>query len=128
MESNYFNPEEIYQFTDVNGKDIDFNFIEDVFVGDKHYAFFAPCENQEGLDTDEVIGFIVEDGDDDSFTLKPVETEQELNAAFDEFIKKINEIEDTCECDCEDECNCGCHDGEECTCDSDDDKCTCDKK
>lgn len=135
-DKEYFSYDEPYTFTDNGGKEVEFNFIEEVYIDGVHYAFFAPIEKLDGLDTDEVVGFIVEDTDVEEFTLKPVTDEVELDKAFTEFIKKINEMaeaeeDDDDECDCDDEeCDCDCCgddcDDEDCDCDCHDDKEECD--
>lgn len=87
---------------DENGQSIEFEVI-DVYDLDG-VTYFAMVEAEDAESAEEVLIMRVE-GEGDDAELVTIESEAELEAAFDEFVKRDNE-----ECDCGGEdCGCGCH-------------------
>ena len=80
---------------DENGDKIDFEVI-DVFVLDG-VTYFAMVEAEEAETAEEVLIMRVE-GDGDDAELVTIESDAELEAAFEEFVRRDNE-----ECDCGEE-------------------------
>ncbi len=77
---------------DENGNKIDFEVI-DVYDLDG-VTYFAMIEAEDAENADEVLIMRVE-GEGDDAELVTIESDAELEAAFDEFVKRDNE-----ECDC----------------------------
>ena len=97
-------------------KDEEFYHLATLDVDGKWYIVMQPVEALPDIGEDEVLIYeIVTDKAGES-TFKPIESEEELQKVFDEFIRELEEHG----CDCDDCCDCdheGCNHDE---CDSDD--------
>ncbi len=90
-------------------KDEEFYHLATLDVDKKWYIVMQPVQPLPDIGEDEVLIYeIVTDKTGES-TFKPIESEEELQKVFDEFIKEL-EAND-CGCDCED-----CH-HDDCDCD-----------
>lgn len=96
-------------------KDEEFYHLATLDVDKKWYIVMQPVEPLEDIGDDEVLIYeIVTDKAGES-TFKPIESEEELQKVFDEFIKEL----EAHGCECDDCCDCD-HDGfhhDECDCD-----------
>lgn len=79
---------------DEDGNKLDFEVI-DVFELDG-VTYFAMVEAEEGVEAEEVLIMRVE-GEDDDAELVTIESDAELEAAFNEFVRRDNE--DCCDCE-----------------------------
>lgn len=103
--------DDVIVLVDPEGKEVRFEFIEVIEKDDKMYALLHPLDDLEGVDEDSCVIFNMDVQDDDSVLLNPIESEDELNAVYEQYIS-IHEAD----CDCEEECDCGCNEGKECSC------------
>lgn len=96
-------------------KDEEFYHLATLDVDHKWYIVMQPVEPLPDIGEDEVLIYeIVTDKAGES-TFKPIESEEELQKVFDEFIKEL----EAHGCECDDCCDCdhdGCH-HDECDCD-----------
>ena len=88
--------ENIIKLEDENGNIIDFEVI-DVYDLDG-VTYFALIEAEEGADEEGVLIMRVE-GEDDDAELVTIESEAELEAAFEEFVRRDSECEEGCDCE-----------------------------
>lgn len=88
--------ENIIKLEDENGNIIDFEVI-DVYELDG-VTYFALIEAEEGADEEGVLIMRVE-GEDDDAELVTIESEAELEAAFEEFVRRDSECEEGCDCE-----------------------------
>lgn len=114
-----FDEEDIVTLQDEEGNPIKFIEVACVEYENNFYVLLSPAEEVEGIAEDEVIVCKLEDQDDETQLIVPVQDEELMQKVFDEYLKTAEE----CDCDCED-CDC-----EECDedCDCEDDHCHCDK-
>ena len=118
-----FDEEDIITLQDEQGNSIKFAEVACVEYEDNYYVLLSPVEEVEGIGEDEVIVCKLEEGDDDSQLIVPLEDEELMQKVFDEYLRTVDECDcDECDCeDCDGECDCDhddCdHDGCDCHCD-----------
>ena len=97
----------IIELTDEDGNSVEFEHLLTFEYKDRFYVGLLPVEPMMDMEEGEVLIMrLEEDGDDDVFL--PVETEEELNGAWNAFMEIYYE-DDECDCECSDEgCTCGC--------------------
>ena len=121
-----FDDGEIITLHDDKNKAVEFMQIACVDYEGQFYALLKPVKAMDGIAEDEVVIFKLaegKDGADDQFV--PVESEELLNAVFDEYLRAVaDENSCSCGCGCGPDCDCGCQEGAECVCEDDD--CCCD--
>ncbi len=88
-------------------KDEEFYHLATLDVDKKWYIVMKPVEPLEDIGEDEVLIYEIATEKSGESYFKPIESEEELQKVFDEFIK---ELESQCDCGCED-CH---HDGCDC--------------
>lgn len=111
-----FDEEEIITLQDENGNPIKFFEVACVEYEEQYYVLLSPAEEVEGIASDEVIICKLEDQDDDTQLIVPLQDEELLQKVFDEYLKTADECGcDDCDCEeCDDECeghdhcHCGC--------------------
>lgn len=115
---------DIITLQDDKGEDVDFYHVATIDYNKEWYIFLQPVEAIEGIAEDEVIIYKLGTDADGEDTFIPIESEEELNAVFNEYLKESEE--DGCCCG-EDGCDCG---GESCDCSEDkcSDDCKCGHK
>ncbi len=100
---------------DKDGNDVEFELVATVNRDEKEYVLVSPLEDlDDGIKSGELLIFRVvrESQDSEVGDLIPIESEEELEAVYNQFLEDNNISEDGCccddECDCDDDC-CGCH-------------------
>ncbi len=106
----------IIELIDDDGNKVKFECLSTFDHKDHFYAALLPVDAVEGMEDGEVLIMRIDDDPETEITsFSPVESEEELDEAWDVFIK-LYEEEDECDCeDCEEGCDCGCED-ESCDC------------
>lgn len=99
--------EDIIELEDEEGKVLNFYHIATFDFKEKTYVVFQPTQKYDSIDEDEVVIFELDENEDAEDEFKRIESEEELNAVFDEFMRLVEEDEN---------CDCGCHD-HDCCCD-----------
>lgn len=119
-----FDEDEVITLQDDKGNSIDFNTVACVEYEDNFYVLLSPVGKVEGIEDDECIVCKLEDQDDDTQLIVPVEDEELMQKVFDKYLETADECD--CGCDC-DECDCDDCDCDECDCDEEghDDECDC---
>ncbi|MCH5164559.1 MAG: DUF1292 domain-containing protein [Clostridiales bacterium] len=117
-----FEEEDIITLQDEQGNPIKFVEVACVEFEEEFYVLLSPAEEVEGIGDDEVIICKLEDQDDETQLIVPVEDEELMQKVFDEYLRTAEECgccDDDCDCDdcdCEHEhdheghCHCGCED------------------
>lgn len=114
---------EIITLQDGEGNDVDFYHVATLDYKNEWYIFLQPVEPNEEIGEDEVLIYKLGTDEDGEDTFIPLESEEELNAVFNEYLKEAD-------CECGDDCDCGddCECGDDCDCGGDDSKCEDDCK
>jgi len=112
--------EEIITLYDENDNPVDFYEVAVVEYEDEFYALLQPAEDVEGIADDEVIICKLEEQDDDTDLILPVNDEELLEKIFNEYLKEISE--EGCGCGCGEHCH---HEDGECDCHHEDGECNC---
>lgn len=112
--------EEIITLYDENDNPVDFYEVAVVEYEDEFYALLQPAEDVEGIADDEVIICKLEEQDDDTDLILPVNDEELLEKIFNEYLKEISE--EGCGCGCGEHCH---HEDGECNCHHEDGECDC---
>ena len=107
-----FDEEDIITLQDEQGNPIKFIEVACVEYEEEFYVLLSPAEEVEGIGEDEVIICKLEDQDDETQLIVPVEDEELMQKVFDEYLRTADEC--GCGCDCDDDCDdCDCeHDHE----------------
>ena len=120
-----FDEEDIITLQDEQGNPIKFVEVACVEYEEEFYVLLSPAEEVEGIGEDEVIICKLEDQDDETQLIVPVEDEELMQKVFDEYLRTADECGCGCDCDCEDcdddcdcehdhdhegHCHCGCED------------------
>ena len=117
-----FDEEDIITLQDEQGNPIKFVEVACVEYEEEFYVLLSPAEEVEGIGEDEVIICKLEDQDDETQLIVPVEDEELMQKVFDEYLRTADECgcgccDDDCDCDdcnCEHDhdghCHCGCED------------------
>ena len=118
-----FDEEDIITLQDEQGNPIKFIEVACVEYEEEFYVLLSPAEEVEGIADDEVIICKLEDQDDETQLIVPLEDEELMQKVFDESLKTAGECgccDDDCDCDCDcdcehehdhdDHCCCGCED------------------
>ena len=114
-----FDDDEIITLQDEEGNPIKFIEVACVEYEEEYYVLLSPAQEVEGIADDEVIICKLEDQDDETQLIVPVQDEDLMQKVFDEYLKTAGE------CDCED-CDCEDCDCEDCDCEDCDGDCDCD--
>ncbi len=117
----FIEEEEIITLYDENDNPVDFYEIAVVEYEEEFYVLLQPAEDVEGIEDDEVIICKMEEQDDETDLITPVNDEELLEKVFNEYLKAISEEGCGCgcghdHCDCDGECDCEHEEG--CDCDS----------
>lgn len=112
-----FDDEEVITLQDEEGNPIKFVEVACVEYEGAYYILLSPAQEVEGIADDEVIICRLEDQDDDTQLIVPLDNEELMQKVFDEYLRTAKDG-----CDCED---CDCEDCDECDCDCDDEHCDC---
>lgn len=111
--------DQVIELEDEEGNIVKFSWVATFDYKDNTYVVFEPAEETEDFETGEAVIFILDSDEEGNDLFLPVETEEELNEVFEEFIR-ISEEED---CDCDGDCcghehhehgSCDCNHGEGC--------------
>lgn len=113
-----FDEEDIITLQDEQGNPIKFVEVACVEYEEEFYVLLSPAEEVEGIGEDEVIICKLEDQDDETQLIVPLEDEELMQKVFDEYLRTAEECGCDCcddDCDCEHEhehghCGCGCED------------------
>ena len=92
-ERNFIMEENIIMLEDENGNQIEFAAI-DVFELNNETYFVLLEVVDEGEENDEVVIMKVDNTNEEEPELVPVESEEELDAAFNEFLRREEEYEE----------------------------------
>ena len=107
-----FEDEELITLQDEQGNPIKFIEVACVEYEEEYYILLSPAEEVEGIGEDEVIICKLEDQDDDTQLIVPLEDEELMQKVFDEYLRTADECGCGCDCDeCDDDCDCD-HDHE----------------
>ncbi len=102
--------ENIIELTDDEGNTVEFEHLLTFEYGENFYCALLPVEPLPDMEDGEVLIMRVEEQDDGDLIL-PVETEEELEGAWNVFLEEYYGDDECgcedCECD-EEECGCGC--------------------
>lgn len=112
-----FDEEDIITLQDEEGHPIKFIEVACVEYENNFYVLLSPAEQVEGIGEDEVIVCKLEDQDDETQLIVPLQDEELMQKVFDEYLRTADE----CDCDCEDchgDCDC-----DECDCEHEHDHC-----
>lgn len=83
---NFEEFEGIIELEDEEGNVVKFELLMTFEYGEQFYVAMVPTEATDGMETDEVMLMrLKEDGDEDVFT--PIETEEELEGAWNAFVE-----------------------------------------
>ncbi|MDR0426620.1 MAG: DUF1292 domain-containing protein [Clostridiales bacterium] len=105
--------DEVVTLYDDDNNPVDFYEVAVVEYEEEFYALLEPVNPMEGIDEDEVIIFKLIEQEDGTDLFQPVESEEVLNAVFDEYLRTAaDEHGHDCGCGC-DECGEGCAAGGE---------------
>ncbi len=85
--------ENIVELQDENGESVRFEILMIFEYAENFYVAMMPIEPMEGMEEDEVLIMRVEEKEDEEVYL-PVETEEELEGAWNAFIELYYEGED----------------------------------
>ena len=107
-----FDEEDIITLQDEHGNPIKFIEVACVEYEEEFYVLLSPAEEVEGIGEDEVIICKLEDQDDETQLIVPVEDEELMQKVFDEYLRTADEC--GCGCDCDDDCDC-----DDCDCEHD---------
>ncbi len=125
-----FDEDEIITLQDENGNPLKFYEVACVEYEEQYYVLLSPAEEVEGIADDEVVICKLEDQDDDTQLIVPLEDEQLMEKVFEEYLRTAEEC--GCDdCDCDDDCDCedcNCDGDGDCDCDCDHDGCHCEKE
>lgn len=99
--------EDIITLYDNEDNPVDFYEVAVVEYEEEFYALLQPVEPLEGLGEDEALIFKMEPKEDDEelYNFVPVESEEVLEAVFNEYLKSAEE--GGCDCDDHDCAHCG---------------------
>ena len=102
IEINNEEMESVIELVDEDGNSVQFEHLLTFEYAERFYVALLPVEPVQDMEDGEVLIMrLEEDGDDDIFL--PVETEEELEGAWNSFMELYYEDEDE-----EDGCGCGC--------------------
>lgn len=99
-----FDEEDIITLQDEEGNPIKFVEVACVEYENEFYVLLSPAEEVEGIGEDEVIICKLEDQDDETQLIVPLEDEELMQKVFDEYLRTAEEC--GCDCGCEDDCDC----------------------
>ena len=99
-----FDEEDIITLQDEQGNPIKFVEVACVEYEEEFYVLLSPAEEVEGIGEDEVIICKLEDQDDETQLIVPLEDEELMQKVFDEYLRTAEEC--GCDCGCEDDCDC----------------------
>lgn len=111
--------EDIITLQNEKNEDVDFYHVATIDYKDNWYIFLEPVEEIEDIGEDEVLIFRLEEGEDGQDNIVPINSEEELQGVYNEYLKEVENIEDSCSC--HEECDCSKKDN------SKDKKCNCKK-
>lgn len=96
--------DEVITLYDDNNNPVDFYEVACVEYESEFYVLLEPVEPMDGIEEDEVIIFKIVEQEDGTDIFQPVESEELLNAVFDEYLKSAADHDCGCGCDdCSDE-------------------------
>ena len=101
--------EGIVELTSEDGKKLKFYHIGTIEYKNAYYAAFAPAEEIEGIEEDEIIIYELRGDDEETSELAPIEDQDLLDEVYEEFCKAM-EGDECCDCggECDGDCDCGC--------------------
>ncbi len=109
-----FDDDEIITLQDEDGNPIKFIEVACVEYEDEYYVLLSPAQEVEGIADDEVIICKLEDQDDETQLIVPVQDEDLMQKVFDEYLKTAD---DCCDCDdCNGDCDCDGECDDDCDC------------
>lgn len=85
--------EDIVELTTDDGKKLKFYFVGTIEYKGKTYSAFEPAEEIEGMSEDDLVIFEVQDNDENTSDLLPIEDEALLEEVFEEFCRALDEEE-----------------------------------
>lgn len=100
--------EDIIELEDEDGKVLNFYHIATFDFKEKTYVVFQPTQKYDSIDEDEVVIFELAESETEEDEFKRIESEEELNEVFEEFMRLVEE---------DDDCDCGCAHDHDCDCD-----------
>lgn len=81
------NENDIIEITDENGKNIPAELLKVIEYKDVDYAILHPLEEGNGIDTDSCYIFEMQEADEDSIDLIPVQDDEILDAVYDMYVE-----------------------------------------
>ncbi len=85
--------DDIVELTTDDGKKLKFYFVGTIEYKGKTYSAFEPAEEIEGMSEDDLVIFEVQNNDESTSDLLPIEDEALLEEVFEEFCRAIEEDE-----------------------------------
>ncbi len=86
-----YEDDEIVTLVSEDGKEQEFFTLATFDMEEKWYIVLEPATPIEGFEEGDVLIFRLEEGEDGEDNYLPIESEEELNKAFDEFEKLLEE-------------------------------------
>ncbi len=108
--------DEIITLQNEKNEDVDFYHVATIDYKDNWYIFLEPVEEIEDIGEDEVLIFRLEEGEDGQDNIVPINSEEELQGVYNEYLKEVENIDS---CSCHEECDCSKNDngeGKNCNC------------
>ena len=108
--------DEIITLQNEKNEDVDFYHVATIDYKDNWYIFLEPVEEIEDIGEDEVLIFRLEEGEDGQDNIVPINSEEELQGVYNEYLKEVENIDP---CSCHEECDCSKNDngeGKNCNC------------
>lgn len=85
--------EDIITLKNEKGEDVDFYHVATIDYKKNWYVLLEPVEKIEGIENDEVLIFRLETGDDGEDIILPIDSEEELQGAYNEYLKEVEKFE-----------------------------------
>lgn len=103
---------DIITLVDDKGEDVDFYHVATIDYKEDWYVFLQPCTPIEGINDDEVLIYKLGTDNEGEDTFIPIETQEELDAVYNEYLKEVDcdceECGEECDCAHQTKCDCGC--------------------
>jgi uncharacterized protein YrzB (UPF0473 family) len=108
VNDNTIDEDDIVTLLNDKGEEVDFYHVATIDYKKNWYVFLKPAEVVEDIAEDEVLIFRLGEDEKGEETLLPIDSEEELNGVYEEYLKEM-ENDNCCECGHNhEECDCGC--------------------
>ncbi|MCL1900925.1 MAG: DUF1292 domain-containing protein [Firmicutes bacterium] len=103
--------DEVIELEDEDGKTIKFFHVATIDYKEDWFVFFAPAEDMDELEDDEMVVFKLGQDEKGKDIFIPIEDEKLLDEVYEEYLKVVEAEGGDCGCGeaCDDNCDCGCN-------------------